>query len=84
MMKPLNRRLLIEVIKETPREGSFFVPKEEKPQDFVAAKVISCAEDCSEDLTDKTVVVHAFGLEEVTFEGQKYAFIGENHLICVV
>jgi len=82
-MKPLNRRLLIEVIKEVPREGSFFVPKEEKPQEFVAAKVISCASDCSQDLTGKRVVIHAFGVEEVTIDGETYTFIGESHLICV-
>jgi co-chaperonin GroES (HSP10) len=84
MMKPLNRRLLIEVIKEAPREGSFFVPKEEKPQDFVAAKVICCASDCSEDLTDKKVIVHAFGVEKIIFEGQDYTFIGESNLVCVI
>jgi co-chaperonin GroES (HSP10) len=82
-MKPLNRRLLIEVIEEDPQEGVFFVPTEEKVEDFLSAKVISCASDCSQDLTGKTVVVHAFGIEEVTVRGRQYAFVGENHLICV-
>ena len=72
-MKPLNRRLLIEVIEEEPQQGAFFVP----------ARVIACAEDCANDLTGKTVIIHAFGKEEVTVKGKKYTFIGENHLICV-
>ena len=81
-MKPLNRRLLIEVIKEEPQQGAFFVPVEEKIEEFLPAKVLSCAEDCTADLTGKTVVIHAFGIEEVRVKGKKYTFIGENHLIC--
>jgi len=82
-MKPLNRRLLIEVIEEEPEQGAFFVPVEEKVEDFLPAMVIACADDCTNDLTGKTVVIHSFGKEEVTIKGKKYTFIGENHLICV-
>lgn len=82
-MKPLNRRLLIEVVEEEPQQGTFFVPVEEKIEEFLTAKVISCAEDCTNDLTGKTVVVHSYGTEEVTVKGKKYTFIGENNLICV-
>jgi co-chaperonin GroES (HSP10) len=82
-MKPLNRRLLIEVIKEEAQQGAFFVPTEEKTSEFSLAKVLACADDCSEDLSGKTVVFHAFGTEEVRKGGSTYTFIGENHLICV-
>ena len=82
-MKPLNRRLLIEVIEEVAQQGAFFVPVEEKVEEFLVAKVLACAEDCKDDLTDKVVVFHAFGKEEVSFGGKSYTFIGENHLICV-
>ena len=82
-MKPLNRRLLIEIIEEEPQQGAFFVPVEEKVEEFLPAKVVACAEDCVNDLAGKTVVIHAFGREEVTVKGRKYTFIGENHLICV-
>jgi len=82
-MKPLNRRLLIEVIEEEPEQGAFFVPVEEKVEEFLAARVLACAEDCTNDLTGKSVVIHSFGREEVTVKGKKYTFIGENHLICV-
>ena len=82
-MKPLNRRLLIEVIEEEPEQGAFFVPVEEKVEEFLTAKVIACAENCSEDLSGKTVVFHSYGKEEVSVKGKKYIFIGESHLICV-
>jgi co-chaperonin GroES (HSP10) len=82
-MKPLNRRLLIEVIEEEPEQGAFFVPVEEKVEEFLTAKVIACAENCSEDLSGKTVVFHSYGKEEVSVRGKRYVFIGENHLICV-
>ena len=82
-MKPLNRRLLIEVIEEEPEQGAFFVPVEEKVEEFLTAKVIACAEDCTSDLTGKSGVIHSFGREEVTVKGKKYTFIGENHLVCV-
>tara|TARA_B100000131_G_scaffold309732_1_gene340577 strand:+ start:489 stop:740 length:252 start_codon:yes stop_codon:yes gene_type:complete len=82
-MKPLNRRLLIEVIEEEPTQGAFFVPVEEKIEEFLTAQVLECADDCTQDLTGKTVVIHSFGREEVTVKGKTYTFIGENHLICV-
>ena len=82
-MKPWNRRLLIDIIAEEPEQGAFFVPTEEKSQEFLRARVISCATDCSQDLTNFNVVFHAFGKEEVTIKGHKYIFIGENHLICI-
>jgi co-chaperonin GroES (HSP10) len=82
-MKPLNRRLLIEVIKEEPQQGAFFVPVEEKSEDFLVVKVLACAEDCAQDLTGRKVVIHSFGREEVIFKGKKHTFIGENHLVCV-
>ena len=82
-MKPLNRRLLIEVIEEEPQQGAFFVPVEEKVEEFLPARVIACAENCTNDLTGKTVVFHAFGREEVTVKGKTYTFIGESPLICV-
>ena len=82
-MKPLNRRLLISVQEEEPQQGTFFVPVEDKIEEFLTAKVITCADDCTNDLTGKTVVIHSFGIEEVTVKGKKYVFIGENHLICV-
>jgi len=82
-MKPLNRRLLIEVIEEEPQQGAFFVPVEEKIEEFLTAKVVACANNCTDDLAGKTIVFHSFGREEVTVKGKKYTFIGENHLICV-
>ena len=82
-MKPLNRRLLIEVIEEEPQQGAFFVPVEEKIEEFFTAKVIACAEDCANDLAGKTVVIHSFGKEEVVVKGKRYTFVGENHLVCV-
>jgi len=82
-MKPLNRRLLIEVIEEEPQQGAFFVPVEEKVEEFLTAKVIACAEDCANNLTGRTVVIHSFGKEEVVIKGKRYTFVSENHLICV-
>ena len=82
-MKPLNRRLLIEVQEEDLQQGTFFVPAEERVEEFLTAWVVACADDCATNLAGKTVVVHSFGREEVTVKGKKYTFIGENHLICV-
>ena len=33
-MKPWNRRLLIDIIEEEPEQGAFFVPTEEKVEEF--------------------------------------------------
>ncbi len=82
-MKPLNRRLLIEVIEEEPQQGAFFVPVEEKVEEFLLAKVIACAEDCKQDLSGRKIIFQTYGTEEVTIKGKRHTFISENHLICV-
>tara|TARA_Y100000310_G_C20217280_1_gene594097 strand:+ start:320 stop:577 length:258 start_codon:yes stop_codon:yes gene_type:complete len=83
-MKPLNRRLLIEVLnQEEETSGAFFVPQEDKtPSEFSFGKVLDCADDCSTDLVGKRVVFTTFGIEKVTSANREYNFIGENHLIC--
>jgi co-chaperonin GroES (HSP10) len=83
-LKPLNRRLLIEVLnQEEERSGAFFVPQTEKPPDeYTVARVLECAEDCQVNLTGKKVIFTTFGLEVVSLDGEHYNFIGENHLIC--
>jgi len=35
-MKPLNRRLLIDIIKEEEHQGAFYIPKEEKIEEGIA------------------------------------------------
>ena len=80
-MKPLNRRLLIEVIEEDSHAGAFLVPKEETRSEFIIARVVGCADDCSADLTGQRVVLHAFGIEEVMVGGTQYVFVGESHLV---
>jgi len=84
-MKPLNRRLLIEVLnQEEEQSGAFFVPQAEKPpEEYTVGHVIECSTDCRLDLAGKKVVFTTFGLETVKYDGKDYNFIGENHLICV-
>ena len=83
-MKPLNRRLLIEVLnQEEERSGSFFVPQEKKaPNEFTIGKVLDCAADCITDLKGKKVIFTTFGLETVKAGTKEYNFIVENHLVC--
>tara|TARA_B100000131_G_scaffold29154_1_gene27372 strand:- start:261 stop:518 length:258 start_codon:yes stop_codon:yes gene_type:complete len=83
-MKPLNRRLLIEVLNQAEEtSGAFYVPQgEQKLPEFSFGRVVACAEDCSRDLTGSKVVFTTFGLETVTISSEEYNFIGENHLVC--
>jgi len=83
-MKPLNRRLLIEVLsQEEESSGAFFIPQQEAvPAEFSFGTVLDCADDCSADLTGKKVIFTTFGLETVKAASKEYNFIGENHLVC--
>ena len=83
-MKPLNRRLLIEVLNQQEEtNGAFFVPQDKKaPDEFTFGKVLACASDCSTDLTGKKVIFFTVGLETIKVASKEYNFIGENHLIC--
>ena len=83
-MKPLNRRLLIEVLnQEEEQSGAFFVPKTEKiPDEYTVGSVLASADDCTLDLVGKKVFFTTFGMETVVHNGDEYIFVGENHLIC--
>jgi len=83
-LKPLNRRLLIEVLnQEEEQSGAFFVPQAEKaPEEYSVGKVLDCADDCQLNLAGTKVVFTTFGLETIRLDGKEYNFIGENHLIC--
>ena len=73
--------LLIEVIEEEPQQGAS-VPVEEKVEEFLLAKVIACAEDCTRDLTGKTVVFHSFGKEEVKEKAKVYFYRRKSPCLC--
>ena len=83
-MKPLNRRLLIEVLnQEEQSSGAFFVPQEKKvPNEFTIGIVIDCADDCASDLRGKKVVFTTYGIETIKIGAEELSFIGENHLVC--
>jgi len=83
-MKPLNRRLLIEVLnQEEESSGAFFVPQEKKAQsEFTIGMVVDSADDCTSDLKGKKVVFTTFGIETVKVGVQEFSFIGESHVVC--
>ena len=90
-VKPWNRRLLIERVEAKKEEKDNFssqilVPDEFKikTNDPVLARVKGVADDASEALNDKLVLVEPNGIEEVKVEGRKYYLVLENYVICTL
>jgi len=90
-VKPWNRRLLIERVEAKVQEeegysSQILVPEEYKPKtnDPVLARVKGVADDASEALNDKLVLVEPNGIEEVKVEGRKYYLVLENYVICTL
>tara|TARA_Y100000310_G_scaffold200233_1_gene200278 strand:+ start:1016 stop:1312 length:297 start_codon:yes stop_codon:yes gene_type:complete len=90
-VKPWNRRLLIERVEAKKEEKDHFssqilVPDEFKikTNDPVLARVKGVADDASEALNDKLVLVEPNGIEEVKVEGRKYYLVLENYVICTL
>ena len=90
-IKPWNRRLLIERVEtkmeeETSFSSQILVPDEFKikTNDPVLARVKGVADDASEVLNDKLVLVEPNGIEEVKVEGRKYYLVLENYVICTL
>ena len=89
-VKPWNRRLLIELVKDKIKEEGYssqiLVPDEFKikTNDPVLARVKGVADDASETLNDKLILVEPNGVEEVKVEGRKYYLVLENYVICTL
>lgn len=85
---PLNRHLLIsrkEV--EEKNDNTFVLPDDyQKPSDpYEVVKVLSKAIDCTLDVdTDDHVVVERSQVQTVSFEGQEFHIVLQNHVYGVL
>lgn len=90
MIKPFNRRLLIEIQKQAEKQtevSSFFIPPEmeeefAKRREFEVAKVISKSDDVTLPVkTGDKVVVLSHMVERVELDNVQYLFVTENNVI---
>ena len=85
---PLNRHLLVsrkEV--EEKNDNTFLLPDDyQKPSDpYVVVKVLSKAIDCTLEVdTDDHVVVERSQVQTVSFEGQEFHIVLQNHVYGVL
>ena len=85
---PLNRHLLVsrkEV--EEKSDSTFVLPDDyQKPTDpYEVVKVLSKAIDCTLDVdTDDHVVVERSQVQTVSFEGQEFHIVLQNHVYGVL
>jgi len=90
MIKPFNRRLLVEIQKQAEKEAEtskFFIPPEmeeefAKRREFEIVKVISKSDDVTLPVKagDKIVVLSHM-IERVELDNVQYLFITENNTI---
>ena len=85
---PLNRHLLVsrKEVKEKS-DSTFVLPDDyQKPTDpYEVVKVLSKAIDCTLDVdTDDHVVVERSQVQTVSFEGQEFHIVLQNHVYGVL
>lgn len=89
-LKPWNRRVLLDIIPNEPDDHSasgILVPDDYKPKrnDHVLARVLATAEDASQLLTGKRVIVQPNGLEEfLDADGEAHTVALENYIVAVM
>ena len=87
MIKPWNRRLLVEVlIKEEDDSTTILVPENYKPilDRHVTAKVLATSEGGSAELLNSKIVVESSGVEEIIIAGVSHYLVLENYVVCVL
>jgi len=85
--KPVNRMILVEVIKEQKDEpGGILVPKGYKEiNPHSTARVVSVSPGCTIDVREGSEIVFETSvLEEVKTKGKVYSFVSENYVLCVL
>jgi co-chaperonin GroES (HSP10) len=85
--KPVNRMILVEVIKEQKEEqAGILVPKGYKEiNPHSTARVVSVSPGCTIDVREGSEIVFETSvLEEVKTKGKVYSFVSENYVLCVL
>jgi co-chaperonin GroES (HSP10) len=84
MMKPVNRRLIVEPYEEEQDKNSFIIPDEYQEKAHISYEVISVASDCTMGInTGDVVIAHSTDPEVINFEGRKYHLLLENRVVCI-
>ena len=84
-MLPLNRHILINLVKEEQKETSVLVPEDFKQKSpYIKAEVLAIAPDCSIDVKvgDKILLNNSM-TEEVTCNNKTYTFVLQNYVLAV-
>tara|TARA_R100000278_G_C5364341_1_gene126558 strand:+ start:136 stop:393 length:258 start_codon:yes stop_codon:yes gene_type:complete len=84
-MRPVNRRLLVELYEEKEEAPAFILPDNFQEKSHRSYKILATANDCSMDLkVGEVVVAHTSDPEKIVFEGNEHLLLLENRVVCVV
>jgi len=84
-MRPVNRRLLVELFEEEEESPLFILPEDFQEKSHRSYKVLATARDCNMDLkVGEIVIAHTSDPEAITFEGKEHLLLLENHVVCVI
>lgn len=84
-MRPVNRRLLVELFEEEEETPVFILPEDFQEKSHRSYKILATANDCSMDLkVGEIVVAHTSDPERIVFEGNEHLLLLENRVVCVV
>lgn len=89
-LKPWNRRLLVQLLKQEEEESGpqILLPEDYKPKtenDYhVQALVLACASDATEELQNKKIILQSNGVEEFTVNNETHYLVLENYVVCVL
>jgi co-chaperonin GroES (HSP10) len=87
MIKPWNRRLLVELLtKEEEDNSTILVPDNYKPMldRHVTARVLATSTDGTAELLNSKIAVESNGVEEIIIAGAPHYLVLENYVVCVL
>lgn len=90
MIKPVNRYIHVDVIKDVRKtETGIVLPEDYTPtaQRFVVAKVVACAKDVrfkEECKKGDVVIVEKSMIEEIQINNVKFTVVQDNYVIGIV
>jgi co-chaperonin GroES (HSP10) len=82
MLFPLNRHLVVEPVLEERKDSGVLVPDDYKTEESAYILVVLLKSHAESGLTPGTkLVVPAHMVEEISFFGEKYYIVLENHVV---
>ena len=83
MIKPLNNRTIIQIIKKEQKTSSGLVISKELEENQIVAEVVS-TEECSPVKVKDKIIVYKYSCTPIKYEGKEYYIVKNEDVLALI